>query len=263
MNDSNRYAIVTGGSSGLGFAIAKRLANQGYNLILVSRSEEKLTAARQSILDNTACPVEILIFPLDLSEVSAPEKLHDWTFGLGITPDILVNDAGMYIYKPLCEIPTIEQKRLIALNINALTSLCRLYGSDMARENAGKDAHTRHILNIASYSVYMPIEGFSLYASSKAFVRTFSRCVAKELRHKGVKVTAVAPAGIDTDLMHLKPGIRKLARSLGLLASTDTIARISLRAMKTKGLHYWIPLWFNALFIPFLWMFQPLFKKVL
>lgn len=262
MKQSDKYALITGGSSGLGLAIAKRLASQGYNLVLVSRSEEKLTAARQSILDNTACPVEILIFPLDLSEVSAPEKLHDWTFGLGITPDILVNDAGMYVYQPLCEISPIEQERLITLNINALASLCRLYGRDMAQD-AGQKPYTRHILNIASYSVYMPIEGFSLYASSKAFVRTFSRCIAKELRHKGVKVTAVAPAGMDTNLMNLKPGIRKLARSLGFLASTDTIARISLRAMKTRGLHYWIPLWFNALFIPFLWMFQPLFKKVL
>lgn len=276
MKQSDKYALITGGSSGLGLAIAKRLASQGYNLVLVSRNEEKLAAARQSIFDclkekagqatetgNTAGPVVIRIFPLDLSETSAPQRLHDWTTVQGIKPDILVNDAGMYIYRSLCEIPEETQSSLIALNITALTSLCRLYGMDMAQENEGKDAHTRYILNIASYSVYMPIEGFSLYASSKAFVRTFSRCIAKELRHKGVKVTAVAPAGMDTNLMNLKPGIRKLARSLGFLASTDTIARISLRAMKTRGLHYWIPLWFNALFIPFLWMFQPLFKKVL
>ena len=276
MKQSDKYALITGGSSGLGLSIAKRLASQGYNLVLVSRSEERLAAARQSIFDclkekaqkatgteNGACSPDIRIFPLDLSDVSAPHRLHDWTTEQGIMPDILVNDAGMYIYKNLCEIPEGTQNSLIALNINALTSLCRLYGMDMAQENEGKDAHTRYILNIASYSVYMPIEGFSLYASSKAFVRTFSRCIAKELHHKGVKVTAVAPAGMDTGLMHLRPGIRKFARNLGFLANTDTIARISLRAMKTRGIHYWIPLWFNVLFIPFLWMFQPLFKKVL
>ena len=149
------------------------------------------------------------------------------------------------------------------VNLNALASLCRLFGADMARQKELDPAKRKYILNIASYSVYMPIEGFGFYAGSKAFVRIFSKCFAKEMRHAGVKVTAVAPAGMDTTLMGLKPGIQKLARATGFLASPDRIARISIRAMKTRCIGYWIPGWYNMLFIPFLWLFQPVFNKVL
>lgn len=254
------WSIVTGGSSGLGLALAKRLAKEGSDVLLVSRSAEKLEAAREQILATEGCTQrEVRIFPCDLSEADAPEKLFEWTTAEGIIPHTLVNDAGMYIYKQATEIPTQKQHQLINLNINALVTLCRLYGEQMAKATPAR----RDILNIASYSVYMPIWGFSLYASSKAFVRTFSRCIGKELGPRGVKVTAVAPAGIDTGLMKLRPGIQKLASGLGILASPDKVARCSIRAMHTKRISYWIPVWPNVLGIPFLWMLQPIFKKVL
>lgn len=264
------WSIVTGGSSGLGLALAKRLAKEGSDVLLVSRSAEKLEAAREQILATEGCAQrEVRIFPCDLSEIDAPEKLFEWTTAEGIIPHTLVNDAGMYIYKQATEIPTQKQRQLINLNINALVTLCRLYGEQMAQAYAAEKAAAttkparRNILNIASYSVYMPIWGFSLYASSKAFVRTFSRCIGKELGPRGVKVTAVAPAGIDTGLMKLRPGIQKLASGLGILASPDKVARCSIRAMHTKRISYWIPVWPNVLGIPFLWMLQPVFKKVL
>lgn len=272
------WAIVTGGSSGLGFAIARQLAAEGYDLVLVSRSEAKLRDAADRILaelgggvssgnvssggvssggvsSSDASSRRILIHPLDLSCPQAPASLVEWTLSQKIVPDVLVNNAGMYIYSPICRISADSQDCLLNLNIGALSKLCRLYAQQM---QAGS-----HILNIASYSVYMPIEGFSLYAGSKAFVRTFSRCISKELRHRGIRVTAVAPAGMDTGLMKLRPEIQKTARRLGFLRSPEAIARISLRVMRAKYINYWIPGWYNVLFIPFLRLFQPLFKKVL
>lgn len=256
------WAIVTGGSSGLGLALAKRLAKQGYDLVLVSRSAEKLDEAAARIKECCGGR-DIRVCPMDLSRPGAAESLHEWTEARGIDPDVLVNNAGMYFYEPVTEVNESQQDCLIGLNISALASLCRLYGRDMAALGCKSGRPEKYILNIASYSVYMPIEGFGYYAGSKAFVRTFSRCFAKEMRHSGVKVTAVAPAGIDTGLMHLRPRIRSLARTFGFLASADTIARISLRVLKSRRIHYWIPLWYNVLFIPFLWVFQRFFKKVL
>lgn len=259
------WAIVTGGSSGLGKAVANRLARDGYDLVIVSRSAQRLQSAADGI--KAECPErEVLFLPLDLSLADAPQRLYDWAAEKGIHPTVLVNDAGMYIYRPVTLISESERQSLINLNIGTLSGLCALFGA-MMQEDAQKERTagvktSRHIVNIASYSVYMPIWGFSMYAGSKAFVRTFSRCIGKEMRPFGVYVTAVAPAGIDTNLMNLRPGIRKLASSLGLLAGPDTIARIGLRAAKHRR-RYCIPLWYNALFIPFLWMFQPLFKKVL
>lgn len=256
------WAIVTGGSSGLGLALAKRLAKQGYDLVLVGRSAERLDEAVAQI---TGCcgGRDIRVCPMDLSCPGSAESLHEWTESRGISPDVLVNNAGMYFYKPVTDVDKSQQDSLIGLNVSTLASLCRLYGKDMASSRCKGAGSGKYILNIASYSVYMPIEGFGFYAGSKAFVRTFSRCFAKEMRHNGVKVTAVAPAGMDTGLMNLRPEIRRLARTFGFLADTDTIARISLRVMKCRCIHYWIPLWYNVLFIPFLWIFQRLFKKVL
>lgn len=253
------WAIVTGGSSGLGLALAKRLAKQGYDLVLVGRNEKKLEDAAAQIKGKG----DVRLYPLDLSRPDAAESLHDWTGSRGIVPDVLVNNAGMYFYESVTDVEKSQQDSLIGLNVSALASLCRIYGKEMADSVRSGSKSGKYILNIASYSVYMPIEGFAYYAGSKAFVRTFSRCFAKEMRHEGVKVTAVAPAGIDTGLMHLRPKVRALARTFGFLADADTIARISLRVMKCRCIHYWIPLWFNVLFIPFLWMFQRLFKKVL
>lgn len=258
----NMWAIVTGGSSGLGLALAKRLASQGYDLVLVSRGRERLEEAAAQIAGNCEGR-DIRVFPLDLSCPGAAERLHEWTDAQGISPDVLVNNAGMYFYKHVADVDKSQQDSIIGLNVSALASMCRLYGRDMAASGCKGVKSGKYILNIASYSVYMPIEGFAYYAGSKAFVRTFSRCFAREMRQSGVKVAAVAPAGIDTDLMSLRPGIRKLARAFGFLASTDTIARISLRVMRSRYLHYWIPLCHNVLFIPFLRMFHPLFRKVL
>lgn len=260
------WAIVTGGSSGLGKAIATRLAKDGYDVVIVSRSAEKLQSAADGIM--AACPGrEVVCLPLDLSLSDAPRRLFDWAADKGIHPTVLVNDAGMYIYKPATAISESERESLVNLNINTLSGLCSLFGEMMEKDArqegyAGVKKTPRHIVNIASYSVYMPIWGFSMYAGSKAFVRTFSRCIGKEMRPFGVYVTAVAPAGIDTGLMKLRPTVQKLASRLGFLAGADTVARIGLRAAKHRR-RYCIPLWYNVLFIPFLWMFQPLFKKVL
>jgi len=254
------HAIITGGSSGLGFALAQRLAKQGYDIIIAARNAEKLEKAAEEIRRTSGR--DVIALPCDLSVESEVYEFHNKIVGMGIVPDILVNNAGMYIYSRFLDSSQEQQNKIINLNVNSLATMCRLFGKDMA-ETDSNHPHRRYILNIASYSVYMPIEGFSLYASSKAFVRLFCKCIAKELSPYNIKVTAVAPAGMDTSLMNLRPGVQKLARSFGFLVKPDTIARISLRAMRCKHINYWIPLWYNVLFIPFLMLFQPLYKKVL
>ena len=253
-------AIVTGGSSGLGLAIAEILAKQGYDLVLIARNVEKLEAAGDAVraLNRT---IEVKTLAVDLSESGAPERVFEWTKEQGISADVLVNDAGAYIYDDVINVSAERSRAILGLNVEATAGMCRLFGADMATRATRKTPC--HILNISSYSVYMPIAKLAFYAASKAFIRTFSTCFAKEMAGRNVLVTAVAPAGMDTDLMGLRPGIRKLARKTGFLANPGTIARISLRVMKMRCIRYWIPLWYNVLAIPFLWMFQPLFKRVL
>lgn len=253
-------AIVTGGNSGLGLAIAKRLAVQGYDLVLVARDEGRLKEAEAAVRGLNAS-IDVKTLSIDLSVQGAPERVFAWAKEQGVNADVLVNDAGAYIYDDVINVSSESSRGILGLNVEATAGMCRLFGAEMV--SGASRRKPRYILNIASYSVYMPIEKLAFYAASKAFIRTFTTCFAKEMAHRNVLVTAVAPAGIDTDLMKLKPEIRKLARKTGFLAKPGTIARISLRVMKMRCIRYWIPLWYNVLAIPFLWMFQPLFKRVL
>lgn len=253
-------AIVTGGSSGLGLAIAKRLAKQGYDLVLVAKDAGRLENAAEAVKKLNAS-VDVKTLATDLSVQGAPERVFEWAKEQGVQAEVLVNDAGTYIYDNVIDVSSERSRAILGLNVEATADMCRLFGADMALRATRKKPC--YILNIASYSVYMPVEKLGYYAASKAFIKVFTTCFAKEMAHRNVLVTAVAPAGIDTDLMGLRTNIRNLARKTGFLAKPDVIARISLRVMKMRCIRYWIPLWYNAIAIPFLWMFQPLFKKVL
>lgn len=253
------WALVTGGSSGLGCEMAKRLAKDGYDLVIVARNEQRLDGVAASIREKYA--VEVRTVSLDLSQEGAAEWLYHRTCDMGIHPDVLVNDAGMYLYGHIADIAPEKQEEIINFNVRTLAAMCRIYGADMAERASRKDP--KYILNIASYSIYMPIEGLGLYAGTKAFNRIFSISYAKEMRPSHVYVTAVSPAGIDTDLMNLRPSIRRLGKMTGFLVNPSIIAAISLRVMKIPCIRHWIPLAANVIFIPFLWMFQPLFRRVL
>lgn len=263
---NNKWALVTGGSRGLGYATAECLAEKGYNIIIVSRGEAELMEAQQRLAEKFPA-LQILAKVHDLSVPGSAEELYAWTSSQGIRVSFLVNNAGIYIYQPLVTTPAELQNEIVNLDITALTSLCRLYGADMiedveASRKVSKKALKCYILNIASYSVYMPIADLGLYAGCKAYVKTFSRCLQREMKSKGVYVTAVAPAGINTTLMRLRPEIQNLAVKLGFLASPRNIAQKSLWAtFHSKPYH--IPGWYNALFIPMLGLCQPIFKKVL
>ena len=258
------WAIITGGSKGLGLAMAKELYSEAYSVVLVGRSKGRLEAAMKQVL--RCAPKKryvysprpkVLTFPCDLSSPDGVQSLHKWTSSHSIVPDVLVNNAGAYLYSDLQDLGQKKIDNILSLDIDTPVNLCRIYHDEMACDGG------RHIVNIASYSVYMPIRGLSLYAGSKAFIRTFGKCLAKEFGPSGIKVTTIAPAGIDTDLMNLRPSVRNIARRLGFLAKPETVARISCRVMKIPFIHYWIPLWYNVLFIPFLMLFQWVYKRVL
>lgn len=264
-----QWALVTGASRGLGYAMADCLASKSYNIAMIARGDEELFDA-QAKLSKKYPEVRFIAKSMDLSGADAAEKAYAWVKEQGIRISFLVNNAGIYVYQPLTTTPAALQNEIINLDITALTSLCRLFGADMiedveaSRKKFGskRKALKCYILNVASYSVYMPIAELGLYAGCKAYVKTFSRCLQREFRSKGVYVTAVAPAGIDTTLMGLRPSIQKLAVRLGFLASPRSVARKSIRATLCRR-PYHIPGWYNALFIPFLSLAQPIFSKVL
>ena len=126
----------------------------------------------------------------------------------------------------------------------------------MARRGRGG-----HILNMSSYSQWMPFPGLALYSASKAYLRAFSVAFAKEVREQGIRVTAVSTADVATDLYGLTPYWQRIGLRLGVLISADRCARKGLRAL-WRGRRSIVPDWWNRAWIPLckilpMWVLRP------
>lgn len=263
------WALVTGAGSGIGRCFARRLADIGYNLVLAGLRKEPLEAVRSEILarvgnriDDGEYPgtggqsLEVLTFEIDLARIGAAEELFAFTQARGIDIDVVINNAGMFSFRDLVDTPAERIERIILLHDLTNTQLCRLYAADMIRRRC-----RGHLLNMASYSMWMPFPGLALYGASKAFLRTFSVAFAKEVREHGIRVTAVCPAGVATDLYGLTPRWQRIGLRCGALISPDACARRSLRGL-WNGRRTVVPDWWNRLWIPLckllpMWVLRP------
>lgn len=237
------WALVTGAGSGIGRCYALRLAALGYNLVLAGLRPEPLETVRREI--ETAAPgTQVRTASIDLARIGAAEELHDFTRREGIEIDVLINNAGIFSFCDLLRTPAERIERIILLHDLTNTEMCRLYAADMVRRGRGG-----HILNMSSYSLWMPFPGLSLYSASKAYLRAFSVAFAKEVREAGIRVTAVCPAGVATDLYGLTPRWQRIGLRVGALISADACARRGLRGL-WRGRRTIVPDWWNRLWIP-------------
>ncbi|MBQ7639950.1 MAG: SDR family NAD(P)-dependent oxidoreductase [Bacteroidales bacterium] len=252
------WALVTGGSAGIGLEVSRGLLRKGYSLILVSRSPQKLKNAKYELSRELQKSDErqITIHTADLAEPSAADNLYAWVQSRKFVVEMLVNDAGMYICDEALNVSRERVEAILSLNIRALTTLSLLFAREMAERGRGR------IVNISSYSVYMRYAGLSLYGATKAYVRNFSVALSREVRSKGVKITTVAPSGVDTGLLGLPPSTARLARITGFMMGPARCGRIIVRAAM-RGRRYIVPGWHNYLVIPFLGLLRPVMTKVM
>jgi uncharacterized protein len=184
------YALVTGGTSGIGYELARLLAKDGYNLALVARSSDRLLEVSDEFQD---LGVDVLILDKDLFDVNAPREIYDEIKNQGLVVDILINNAAQGQKGKFQEIPLARHLELVQLNIASLVALTKLFLDDMVTRNRGK------VMNLASVVSKTPAPEFSIYAASKAFVLSFSEALAKELEDTKITVTALIPGRTDTD----------------------------------------------------------------
>lgn len=194
-NPSNRkgYALVTGGTSGIGYELAKLLARDGYNLVLVARSSERLLEASDEFQEIGA---DVLLLDKDLFDPAAPKEIYNELRSKGITIDVLINNAGQGQKGKFHEVDLDRHLEIMQLNMVAPVAITKLFLTDMIKRNQGK------ILNLASVVSKTPAPEFSVYAASKAFVLSFSEALAKELDDTNITVTALLPGRTDTDFFH-------------------------------------------------------------
>jgi short-subunit dehydrogenase len=187
----NSTALITGGSGGIGYELAKLFAKDHHNLVLVARSGPKLAQVADELQRRFGITVKPVA--LDLAEPAAPQLLFDQLQRESVAVDILVNNAGYGKLGDFAEVPLEESLGQIQLNLAALTHLSRLFLGPMLERRSGK------ILNVASTAGFQPGPRMAVYYASKAYVISFSEALANELAGKGITVTCLCPGATTTD----------------------------------------------------------------
>jgi uncharacterized protein len=191
-----KTALITGASFGVGLELARIFAREGYNLVLVARSADKLRQLASEL--EKAHGTRSLILAVDLTEPGAPAYVLDQTTRADIQVDVLVNNAGFGQYGWFAENDLEECLRQIQLNVTTLTHLTRLYLPAMI-ERAKTKQETGRILNVASTAAFQPGPLMAVYFATKAYVLHFSEALANELDGSGVTVTCLCPGATATE----------------------------------------------------------------
>jgi NAD(P)-dependent dehydrogenase (short-subunit alcohol dehydrogenase family) len=187
----NRIAIVTGGASGIGFAIARKYVENGIKVILIGRDKSRLKLACETLgvlSDFVGCDLS------DLNEIPAVIKRIEENLG---RIDILVNNAGMHLKKPMNEVTDEDFQKVILTNQTAMFSLTREVAGVMQQQHSGV------ILNISSMASQYGLPNVIAYTASKSAVEGMTRAMAVELAQYGIRVNCIAPGFIKTNMSSL------------------------------------------------------------
>ncbi len=182
--------LLTGASSGIGYEMAKQLAAQQIDLVLVARSGDKLNALKQELEQHH--PISVHVFQQDLSEVDGAVSLYETVSKQGLVVTALVNNAGSGVYGNFSDTDLDEELRMIQLNVTSVVALTKLFLQDMLVHKRGR------IMNVASLLSFLPFPYYSVYSATKSFVLAFTKTLAAELDGSGVIVTALCPGPVDT-----------------------------------------------------------------
>jgi short-subunit dehydrogenase len=183
------YTLITGASSGIGLELAHIAATHGRNLVLVARSEDRLTILANTLRKHNDIAVEVIA--LDLSQSNAPHQVFNELQKKHIIVTELINNAGFGDYGAFAETERQTQLSMIDLNIRTLTELTHLFLPDIIVSKG-------RIMNVSSVAGFVPGPMMSVYFATKAYVLSFSEALSEELRASGVTITCLAPGSTKT-----------------------------------------------------------------
>lgn len=223
MAAQRQLALVTGASSGIGLELAKLLAADAHDLILVARRVEALEALAAEL--RAAYGVAVHVWPADLAAPRAPEELQARAAAAGLAVDALINNAGFGALGEFADLPLDRQLGIVDVNLRALTELTHRFLQPMRRRRSGR------IMMVASVAGFLPGPYMAVYYASKAYLQSFSLALAEELSGSGVTVTCVCPGYTATEFQAVADMNQadRLAQLQPMTAST--VARIGYRAL--------------------------------
>jgi short-subunit dehydrogenase len=213
--EARPVALITGASSGIGAALAHVFAQNGHEVVLAARRMAQLSeiAARIGAAGHRAPHV----VPVDLSRAESTDFLAQELAARNLEPAWLVNNAGYGLLGPAAKLDRRNQLAMIDLNCRTLTDLSLRFINSLARHRGG-------ILNVASISGFIPGPGMSVYNASKAYVISFSVGLRRELKPKGIRVTALCPGPVPTEFQ-ARAGIHDVHYPRGFDRSAEEVAR--------------------------------------
>jgi len=227
------YTLITGASSGIGEGFARRLAGDGHNLVLVSRSEDKLRELCDQL--SASHGIDARFLAIDLTSADADQRLFDETEGSGVQIDWLINNAGFGAMGDFADIELDRQIEMIQLNVAALTALTHRFLVKMRERGSGT------IINVSSTASAQPIPFFATYAATKAFVTSFTEAIAEENRPFGIRIFALCPGTTATGFFEAS-GIEDPVAIKGV-QTVDQVVETALRAVKgtnSKAISGWV-----------------------
>ncbi|MCX7592176.1 MAG: SDR family oxidoreductase [Fischerella sp.] len=217
-------ALITGASAGIGKAFAEELAARNTNLVLVARSEEKLNELAKQLREKYHIRVDVIV--KDLTEPGATSAIFDFTKEQELTIDLLINNAGFGDYGDFAEADEERQIKMVQLNVLALVDLTHKFLYLMRQRRSGS------IINISSVAAFQPIPYLSVYAASKAFVRSFSEALWAENRHYGIRVLVSCPGPTETNFFTEAKFPPELASRTNEVSTVEEVVRETLKALE-------------------------------
>ena len=217
------YALVTGGSKGIGKEIALLLAQRNLNLILVARSADELSSAQREIEEKYKVKVEIIAG--DLSVAGEVDRVINVIMEKNIPLSVLVNNAGYGLWGFFEKLDYESQQAMMNVNITALVKLTYKCLPILKKQSKS------YILNVASTAAYQAVPALSVYAASKAFVLTFTRGLRFELKKSNVSVSCLSPGPTDTNFTN-RAGMQAMqAVADKFNMKTADVAKIAVKGM--------------------------------
>lgn len=220
---NEKFALVTGATSGIGYELCKLLARDNYNLVLVARNEDNLKKSAAEI--SAISDVAVHIITADLFKPDAAKEVYSKVKSLGITVEVLVNDAGQGEWGRFFKTDLQREVDLVQLNIISLMSLTKYFLQEMVERNSGR------ILQLASSLAKAPTPYMAVYAASKAFVLSFSEALVKELEDTNVTVTSLLPGATDTDFFHKAKAENTIVYKESSLYDPEEVAKAGYEAL--------------------------------
>jgi short-subunit dehydrogenase len=246
-------ALITGASSGIGAAYARRLAASGHDLILVARRADRLAGLADELRHGRS--IAVAIWSADLASSADLERLAGQIRGLdGL--DLLVNNAGFGVRGMFTDTDLAPQLDMVRVHDLATLALCRAALPAMITRGRGG------IVNVASTAAFLPVAGNAVYSASKAFLVAFSEALQAESARAGVRVQALCPGFTYTEF-HDTPTMQGFSRANvpgWMWMSADQVVAASLSALE-HGPVVVVPGWRNRLFIAAT-RFRPIFTLV-